>query len=74
MKTLIRGTGLVVSGDVDGDGLDDILIGAPLNDDTSSDAGKSYLILGGSLGSDSTIDLANADYSFGFYSIQGKSK
>ena len=52
------------AGDVDGDGLDDILIGARYNDDGGTDAGKSYLILGSSLGSSSTIDLSNADYSF----------
>ena len=52
------------AGDVDGDGLDDLLIGANENDDGGSDAGKSYLILGSSLGGTSTIDLSNADYSF----------
>ena len=49
--------------DVDGDGLGDILIGAPYNDEGGSDAGKVYLILGSSLGSSSTIDLSQADYS-----------
>ena len=34
------------AGDVDGDGLDDLLIGASHhNDDGGSDAGKAYLIL-----------------------------
>ena len=39
--------GLVISGagDVDGDGLDDIPIGSPYNDDGGSQAGKSYLTL-----------------------------
>ena len=44
-------------GDVDGDGLDDILIGTSYGD-------KGYLILGSSLGNNSEIDLSNADYSF----------
>jgi hypothetical protein len=52
------------AGDVDGDGLDDILIGAPSNDDGGDMAGKAYLILGSSLGASSEIDLSLADYSF----------
>ena len=52
------------AGDVDGDGLDDLLVGATGNDDGGSDAGKAYLILGASLGSTSEIDLSLADYSF----------
>ena len=33
-------------------------------DDSGINAGKTYLILGSSLGSSSTINLSNADYSF----------
>jgi hypothetical protein len=51
-------------GDVDGDGLDDVLVGALGNDEGGSRAGKVYLIFGASLGISSTIDLADADYSF----------
>ncbi len=58
------GHGVAGAGDVDGDGLDDILMGASLNDDGGDRAGKAYLMLGSSLGTDSTIDLSNADYSF----------
>jgi hypothetical protein len=52
------------AGDVDGDGLDDLLVGAYLNDDGGTYAGKAYLILGSSLGSTGSIDLSLADYSF----------
>jgi hypothetical protein len=74
----LDGSGISVSsaGDVDGDDLDDILIGAYLNDDGGSEAGKSYLILGSSLGSSSIIDLSIADYSFigeGKYDLAGYS-
>jgi hypothetical protein len=50
------------AGDVDGDGLDDLLIGAQNNDDGGSNAGAAYIILGSSLGTSSTIDLSTADY------------
>jgi hypothetical protein len=64
------------AGDVDGDGLDDILVGADLNDFGGGDAGKIYLILGSSLGVSSIIDLSLADYSFigeGSYNFAGSS-
>ena len=58
------GYSVASAGDVDGDGLDDLLVGADGNDDGGSDSGKAYLILGASLGSSSTVDLSAADYSF----------
>lgn len=54
------GTGV---GDVDGDGLDDIAIGAPQNDDGGSDAGKVYLIYGSSL-SPLSLPLSLSDLAF----------
>ena len=51
-------------GDVEGDGLSDILISASRNDDGGNNAGKTYLVLGASLGSVININLSNADYSF----------
>ena len=51
------------SGDVDGDGFNDVLIGADGNDDGGADAGKAYLMLSSSL-TPGTMSLANADYSF----------
>jgi len=58
--------GLSVSnaGDVDGDGQADLLIGAYGNDDGGSDAGKTYLVLGASLGADAEIDLSDANAAF----------
>lgn len=51
-------------GDVDGDGLDDLLLSSPWNDDGGSGAGKAYLFLGRSLGSESSLQVSAADYSF----------
>jgi len=51
------------AGDVDGDGLSDLLIGAADNDDGGSNAGKTYLVLGASV-SNGTFDLSDADASF----------
>ena len=50
------------AGDVDGDGLDDILTGAYDDDDMGSNAGAAYLILGKSLQEHGTFGISNADY------------
>ena len=64
----LMGLDVASAGDVDGDGLDDLLMGAHFDDDGGSDAGAAYVVLGSSLGSSlgasSTIDLSLADYKF----------
>ena len=47
------------AGDVDGDGLDDLIIGAYRESSAANNAGAAYLVLGGSLSGD--YDLSSAE-------------
>ena len=58
------GHSVAIAGDVDGDGHDDILIGAYGNDDADYDAGKAYLVLGHAAPWATDVGLAGADASF----------
>jgi len=65
-ETTYDASGLSVAGagDVNGDGYDDILIGAYGNDDGGNIAGQTYLILGKPHGWAMDNDLSNANASF----------
>ena len=52
------------AGDVNGDGFDDLLIGAYVDDDSGVNAGQTYLILGKASGWAMDTDLSAADASF----------
>jgi hypothetical protein len=58
------GTSVAGAGDVNGDGYDDFIIGAPYNDEAVSTAGQVYLILGKSSGWSMNTDLSGASASF----------
>lgn len=46
------------AGDVNGDGYDDLVIGAPQNDTSGSNAGRAYVLFGNSTGAYSNFDLS----------------
>jgi len=58
------GISVAGAGDVNGDGYDDILIGADYNDESGKEAGQTYLILGKPSGWTMDTDLSKSDASF----------
>jgi hypothetical protein len=53
----LAGTSLAFVPDIDGDGRDELLVGAPNESSAGEDAGAAYLVLGGAAG---TVSLADA--------------
>ena len=58
------GSSVASEGDVNGDGYDDILIGAPGDDDGGNGAGQTYLIFGKASGWAMDRKLSDSDASF----------
>ena len=56
------GASVALAWDVDGDGLDDMLVGAPRNDTTGTDAGSAYLVLGSASPADLSLSGATARF------------
>ncbi|WP_206212401.1 integrin alpha [Wenzhouxiangella sp. XN79A] len=61
-------SGIAVSaaGDVNGDGVDDLLIGAPTSDPNGINSGSSYVVFGRTTGFDPTLALSSLDGTTGF--------
>jgi hypothetical protein len=60
----VSGQSVAGLGDVDGDGLGDILIGAPNSDTAGTNAGEAHLVLGRREGLTMRMSLASAEASF----------
>ncbi|PYF10332.1 hemolysin type calcium-binding protein [Rhodobacter viridis] len=55
------GASLAAAGDVNGDGFDDILIGAPRSDSGAEDSGAVWVVFGGAqIGADGPLDLSTS--------------
>jgi hypothetical protein len=54
------------AGDVNGDGFDDLIVGAPRADSNGDRSGSSYVVFGQSSGFSATMDLSSLDGSNGF--------
>jgi hypothetical protein len=61
------GTSLAGVGDVNSDGYDDIIIGAPLNDGAASNAGETYVYFGSATGPSTTPDWSDQGEAAGDY-------
>ena len=60
------GSSVSSAGDFNGDGYDDLIIGAKLADNNGDDSGASYVVFGKASGFDATMDLSALDGSNGF--------
>jgi hypothetical protein len=63
------GSSVAGVGDVNGDGLDDLIIGANKDDPNGSDSGASFVVFGQTMGS--TIELSDVESGVGGYVING---
>jgi FG-GAP repeat/Tryptophan-rich Synechocystis species C-terminal domain len=60
------GTAVSSAGDINGDGIDDLLIGAPPADSTGNNSGQSYVVFGSRSTFGSSINLSNLSITSGF--------
>ncbi len=60
------GRSVAAAGDLNGDGLDDLIVGVPYADPNGSGSGRSYVVFGRSSGFPATLQLVSLDGTNGF--------
>jgi hypothetical protein len=60
------GSSVSGAGDINGDGIDDLIIGAPEADPNSHNSGSSYVVFGSDAGFSSSLELSSLDGNNGF--------
>ena len=68
------GSSIAGAGDINGDGFDDILIGAPGNDAVATGAGRAYVVYGASSLGSSPVALSAIAAGTGGFALQGISR
>lgn len=68
----VAGNNVAAAGDVNGDGLDDVIVGARGNDSGGSAAGAAYVVFGTASSTTPTIDLDAVALGTGGFKIQGE--
>jgi hypothetical protein len=66
VATLDRGQKVASAGDINGDGLGDLIIGVPNADPNGGDSGSSYVVFGRTAGFAASLDLSSLNGSNGF--------
>jgi hypothetical protein len=65
-RVIVQAWSVSNAGDVNGDGFDDVIVGAAGADPNGNSSGSSYVVFGKASGFSATMDLSSLDGSNGF--------